>query len=67
MASKEKHKQRSARSYHKRSAEARSFARYVWWKNADVRGKKKTRKSLKDRAKDLIKKMFSRQKKGAQK
>ena len=64
MANSEKHKQRSARSYRKKIAEARSFARYVWWKNADVREKKQTRKSLKDRAQNLIKKMFSRQKKG---
>ena len=61
MASREKHKQRSARSYHKRSAEARSFSHSTWWKNE---GKYAQRKSLKERAKALLDR-FSRQKKGA--
>lgn len=61
MANSEKHKQRSARSYRKKIAEARSFARSTWWKNDDRQRKKKI---LKERAKNFLKKLFSRQKKG---
>ena len=60
MANSEKHKQRSAYSYHKKGAEARDFAHSTWWKNE---GKYAQRKSLKERAKALMDR-FSRQKKG---
>lgn len=60
MANSEKHKQRSARSYRKKIAEARSFARSTWWKN-DGRKKKK---SLGERVRKFFKNLFSRQKKG---
>jgi len=61
MASSEKHKQRSARSYHKKIAEARSFAHSTWWKNDDRQRKKMT---LRERAKTFLKNLMSRQKKG---
>lgn len=64
MANSEKHKQRSARSYHKKIAEARSFARLTWWKNEGRQQQRKQRRSLKERAKNFFKKLRSRQKKG---